>query len=412
MPANGFTEAKRERKRAHGNTGGKSLGRLRRFLGRQRSLSFQDDAKVDPEAERREFGERLELELERAQRTGRHLSLVIGELPSDLHVDPGAMRFDEDVLRIALGVIAGQKRRIDVSARVGDARFALVLPETDEQGALVLTERLRKAIANAIGDLPAVRFGIATFPRHGRTIGALVHAADRALRAAFTLGREGLVETANTAANAAATMVSGGGGSELGDPSLEPILALAETVDVRARGDAGHAETVGRYAERIARELGFSVTAADRVRLAGFLRDVGKIGVPEAVLKKPGPLDRDEWELVKQHSELGARLIDDPELDDVKKWVLAHHERPDGQGYPRGLRAEAIPVEARILAVAEAYEAMTTDRPHRGALTHERAQAELVAFASTQFDRRVVEAFMRTLEREGLRARTPIVATR
>jgi HD-GYP domain-containing protein (c-di-GMP phosphodiesterase class II) len=113
---------------------------------------------------------------------------------------------------------------------------------------------------------------------------------------------------------------------------------------------------------------------------------------------------------VRRHAEVGARLIDDPSLEDVSEWVLAHHERPDGTGYPRALPAGAIALQARIIAVADAYESMTSDRPYRSALSHEAAQAELCECSGTQFDKRVVQAFLRVLEREGLRVRTPAVA--
>jgi putative nucleotidyltransferase with HDIG domain len=274
-----------------------------------------------------------------------------------------------------------------------------------------MAERLRAAISNAFPHgvgTPVVSFGIATFPRHGRTPSALVKAADRALQAVRTLGGEGsLVESAE----APATMVAVSCGDELSDQWLETVLALAETVDIRDQGSTGHSQTVGRYAERIARELGLSVKVADRVRLAGVLHDVGKIGVPESVLRKPGPLDESEWELVRKHPEVGARLLADPGLGEVSEWVLAHHERPDGLGYPRGLKAEAIPLEARIVAVADAYESMTTERPYRAALPHTAAQAELIECSGKQFDRRVVAAFMRTLEREGVRARRRLAPT-
>ena len=123
-----------------------------------------------------------------------------------------------------------------------------------------------------------------------------------------------------------------------------------------------------------------------RVRLAGVLHDIGKIGIPDSVLSKPGPLDADEWTEMYTHPEIGARLLSRPEFDDLRSWIAAHHERPDGLGYPRALAGEDIPLEARILAVADAYEAMTADRVYRPALGEEAARAELEAGAGTQFD--------------------------
>ena len=133
------------------------------------------------------------------------------------------------------------------------------------------------------------------------------------------------------------------------------------------------------------------------MRLAGVLHDVGKIGVSDRVLTKPGPLDPDEWQQMRTHPEIAARLLAHPEFEDLRSWVLAHHERPDGKGYPAGLAGEEIPLEARILAVADAYEAMTADRSYRSALGDEAARAELQAGAGTQFDARVVAALLDAL---------------
>jgi HD-GYP domain-containing protein (c-di-GMP phosphodiesterase class II) len=133
------------------------------------------------------------------------------------------------------------------------------------------------------------------------------------------------------------------------------------------------------------------------VRAAGILHDIGKLGISDAILHKPGRLDADEWEEMRRHPELGARILEHANLRDIAAWVLAHHERVDGTGYPRGLASDAIPAEARILAVADAYEAMTADRPYRRALGTEAARQELVRGAGAQFDAAIVDAFLRVL---------------
>jgi putative nucleotidyltransferase with HDIG domain len=183
-------------------------------------------------------------------------------------------------------------------------------------------------------------------------------------------------------------------------------MLLAETLDLRDVSTARHSQTVGRYAEGIARELGLSGERVERIRAAGVLHDVGKLGVADAVLQKPGPLTDEEWADMRRHPELGARILDHANLRDISGWVLAHHERLDGHGYPQGLAGEAIPLEARILAVADAYEAMTADRPYRAALGHDAARAELRACCGTQFDPAVVDAFLAVLTR-GARTRRP-----
>jgi len=181
---------------------------------------------------------------------------------------------------------------------------------------------------------------------------------------------------------------------------LELVIAIAEELDRRDSGTARHCETVACYAEAIARELELDEEVVEAVRLAGLLHDVGKIGVSGSVLGKRGPLERHEWAEMQDHPRIGADLLDDAGLDEIREWVFAHHERPDGSGYPRGLQGEEIPIQARILAVADSYEAMTTDRCYRRSLGRERAIRELRRNAGTQFDELVVEAFLVVLGRE------------
>ncbi len=175
-------------------------------------------------------------------------------------------------------------------------------------------------------------------------------------------------------------------------------------MDLRFSGSARHSETVGRYAEMMARELGLSEQRAARVQLAGMLHDIGKVAVPDSILSKPAKLTEEEFAVIKRHPELGAQILEHPSLADVREWVGAHHERPDGRGYPLGLRGEEIPIEARILAVADAYEAMTSDRAYRPSIGHQAARAELERCAGEQFDARVVRAFLAVLERDARHA--------
>jgi len=178
------------------------------------------------------------------------------------------------------------------------------------------------------------------------------------------------------------------------------VMVLAETLDIRDTGTARHSQTVAHYCHLIARELGLDAGLAERLRVAGVLHDIGKIGVADSILRKPGPLTDAEYAEMQRHAELGARILAGANLDDIAEWVLAHHERPDGRGYPRGLHDLDIPLEAKIVAVADSYEAMTSDRVYRTALGHDAAQQELRRYAGSQFDAVVVDALLAALAAE------------
>jgi len=151
---------------------------------------------------------------------------------------------------------------------------------------------------------------------------------------------------------------------------------------------------VGHLAELTARELGLPEEQIARVRFAALVCGQCRDRIPREIVHKRGPLTPAEWIEVRRHPELGAALIADVSLEDIREWILAHRERPDGSGYPRGLSGEQIPLEARILSVADAYTAIVSERPYRSARTHEQACAELRRCAGRQFDERVVEAFL------------------
>jgi HD-GYP domain-containing protein (c-di-GMP phosphodiesterase class II) len=152
---------------------------------------------------------------------------------------------------------------------------------------------------------------------------------------------------------------------------------------------------VGQLAELTAGELGLSEREIARVRLAALVCDVGRKQIPAELLNERGPLTDEQWSEIRRQPELGAALLSDASFDDIREWVLSYRERPDGHGYPRGLIGDEIPLEARILAVTDAYVAMTSDRSHRRARSARDAARELSRCAGTQFDAAVVEAFLR-----------------
>ncbi len=175
---------------------------------------------------------------------------------------------------------------------------------------------------------------------------------------------------------------------------LAAAMLLAEALDLRDPSTGLHSRTVGEYARDIARRLELAPERVERIHAAGVLHDLGKLGIADAILYKPGALNDSEWEEMKRHPEIGARILFHAGLTDIAHWVRAHHERVDGRGYPDALSAEEIPLEARILAVADAYEAMIADRPYRAGMAPEAAREELERCSGSQFDPEVVDAFL------------------
>jgi putative nucleotidyltransferase with HDIG domain len=172
--------------------------------------------------------------------------------------------------------------------------------------------------------------------------------------------------------------------------TLEGNIFAAE---VRYRARASHAMRTQKLAGRVAVELGLSPDEIRVVRYAAILHDIGKWAIPDSILDKPGKLNESEWEIVRRHPELGAQvLVGIAGFERVRAAVAAHHERFDGRGYPAGLAGRVIPLEARLISVADAYDAMTSDRPYRKALSHVRAMEQLDTRAGSQFDPAVVAA--------------------
>jgi diguanylate cyclase (GGDEF)-like protein/putative nucleotidyltransferase with HDIG domain len=348
---------------------------------------------------RRGFEERIDTELARASRSGRPLTVVVGDLDHFKRInDRFGHRVGDRTLQRFAAVAGGVKRRIDDLARIGGEEFALVLPDTDEHGGFLVAERLRRAVRDdglAADAHVTVSFGIASCPRHAATSEQLLHCADQALYLAKQLGRDRSVIFSDQVAESLA-----GGAADDGRQAVEQVAAvliLAEALDLRDSGTAQHSQTVGLLCEQIGAALGLDPDRVERLRLAGLLHDLGKIGVPDHVLGKPGALSESEWAEMRKHPELGARILSGANLDDISAWVLAHHERPDGRGYPYGVTADTIPLEARVLAVADSYEAMTSDRVYRSGMPREEAIAELQRCAGSQFDAQVVDAFVETL---------------
>jgi two-component system cell cycle response regulator len=347
---------------------------------------------------RRGFEEAFDVELERARRNDSSLCLVVGDLDRFKRVNDqlGHAAGDEALRRIAAAIEDG-RRRFDRAARVGGEEFAVLAPDCDEHGGYMIAERIRSEVEQtelAGGLKLTASFGLATFPLHGQSPEALLRSADQALYAAKKLGRN---RSVISSAEVPGILERAPRGQESSHLELAALLSLAEALDVRETGSATHSQRVGRFAELIARELGLPPDAVERVRLAGILHDVGRVGVPDGLMRKQGPLTEDEWDWVRSHPETGARMLETTDFDDIGDWILLHHERPDGTGYPERRAWEDVPLEARILAVADAYEAMTAERSYRAAMTADEAATELRQQAGRQFDAEVVRALLRAL---------------
>ncbi|MGH2839007.1 MAG: bifunctional diguanylate cyclase/phosphohydrolase [Thermoleophilaceae bacterium] len=371
---------------------------VRRLIGQ-----LADAAKTDVHTgllNRQGLQEVAEVELERARRGERPVSIVMIDVDrfQQFNEEHGHT-VSERALKTVAVLVRESKRRIDVAARLSGEEFALLAPDTDEHGAYVLADRLRRDVREAFAQEGlTVSLGIASYPKHGATAEELLTGADRAVFAAKTLGRDRtVIFNREIAANLLGEQSRQ---AAVDEGHLAAVLVLAETLDMRDAGTARHSQLVGRYARSLAIEMGMESDEVERMHLAGVLHDIGKIGISDSILKKPGALDEDEWAEMRKHPELGARILAGANLGDIANWVLAHHERPDGQGYPLGLSDDAIPVQARILAVGDADEAMTNDRVYRPAMPESEARAELLRCAGTQFDPAIVAIFLKLLECE------------
>ena len=343
----------------------------------------------------------LARELERARPEQRPVSVIVLDMDGfkAFNERHGIAVADQALQRVG-SLVTETVRMIDTVSRSGGEEFTIILPETDRHQAFLIAEELLSSIRDVEGghDELTASAGLATFPSHGEDLAALISSADKALHAAKMLGRDRAViyspEVTGTLGEVA------GRRNVEAQAHLSTVLSLAEALDQRDTGTAAHSQTVGQLCEMMAKELGMSADRVQRLRLAGVLHDIGKIGVPDSILRKPGPLTDEEREHMRRHPELGGRILSTAELDDVRSWIVAHHERPDGGGYPAGLTAKDIPLEASILAVADAYEAMISDRVYRLGIGPEAARRELLDHSGTQFNPDVVTALLQALERD------------
>ena len=329
---------------------------------------------------RRGLEERFAAELSRTVRTDGVLAIVLLDLDHFKGVnDEHGHAFGDELLRWVVDTIGAVVRPSDAIGRLGGDEFAVLAVGAGSAEATLLAERLGAALAVRA----PVSCGVATYPQDGLDRDGLHQHADLALYA-VKHGR--------------GTATPGAGARE-----LSWAAALARAVDVRMAAAHGHSSAVADLAARIASAMGCGPERLSRLRLAAMLHDVGKIAVPEAILRKPAPLTDAEMAIVRTHAEAGAEIagrIDG--LEPIAAWIRHSHEHVDGSGYPVGLRHDDIPLESRILLVADAFDAMTSDRAYRAAMPATEALSELRRCAGQQFDERCVELLAQALgERAG-----------
>jgi diguanylate cyclase (GGDEF)-like protein len=366
------------------------------------------------------FHERLDDEMQRATLQGGQVCVLLIDVDRFTLVNEA---FGHDVgdglVQQVADVLSRNVRKTDIVARYGGDDFAVILPDTDVAEGQEMAERLRAKVeehafrnvpvnvmpidtrAETVGSLNlTVTVGMAAYPAHHSTKDGLVMAADIALCQAQRAAR-------NTVCvfDPGATINEGIDPYDLyqalRDPSSAAMQSLAAAVDARDPYTQGHSERVARYAVAVAEAVADDPQLRDNVWIAGLVHDLGKLGIPDAILSKPAGLTEEEHAIIRGHPSLGESILRRAhQLEQVIPGVLHHHERWDGAGYPDGLAGEQIPFIARILGVADAFDAMTTDRPYRSALTLDEATSELRAGVGKQFDPSLVEPFIQSMQQE------------
>ncbi len=345
-------------------------------------------------------------ELERA-RMGSHRVTLLNIHVGGLRAPRSHLghRAADEIIRDVGKLLDNSTRRIDTVARTAVSEFIVILPETDENTGFLLAEQILARFRRVFREQEislATSIGVAVFPKHASGVDALTQAAAGATEAARAMGSDRAVVYSNELDD----VISGDPARNLTErrTHLSTVLSLAEVLDLRDARTAAHSLAVSRYCELIAKEMNLPDPRQQRLRLAGMLHDIGKVGIPDSILEKPGPLSPSEWDQVRRHPEMAARILGAQELTDIREWILKRHEQPDGHGYPQGLSGDSIPVEARILAVAETYDALTSERPYRPARSEQEAIEELGRYSGSQFDGAVVDALVRSLQRAGATA--------
>jgi diguanylate cyclase (GGDEF)-like protein/putative nucleotidyltransferase with HDIG domain len=338
------------------------------------------------------FHRRVDEEISRCSRLGNIFSVLF--LDVDLfksYNDAFGHLAGDDILREITRHIKGSIRSIDIPCRYGGDEFAVILPESSLDDAYNVAQRIRRKVEaemDSKGIAITCSIGVASWPTSGATKEALLTAADSALYLSKQAGRNQVF-----LASAGASALEFDLGRE--EQILNAVHALAATVDAKDHRTYGHSKKAAEYAAQIAHALGYSSDKIAMLKAAALLHDIGKIRVPDSILFKPGSLTDSEWIAIREHPKFGVAILKHiKSLGGCLPVIQHHHEHFDGRGYPAGLRGENIPLDARILAIADAYDAMTSPRPYRSnALHHQEAIEEIIRCSGSYFDPQIVSAF-------------------
>jgi diguanylate cyclase (GGDEF)-like protein len=338
---------------------------------------------------------RLEEEIARSRRFTHPLAVLMLDLDNfKLVNDTYGHPVGDDALRMLTSVLQTTCRTTDVIGRYGGDEFMVILPETDQESSLKMAQRIEKELGACVLKMQdgAViplhcSIGLSVYPADGCTPAELIAKADRALYQSKRQGRP------------MARLLPIGTAQMRLEGDFEPVSELLAALLARDPATRSHLEHVNRLAKDFAARLGLSQADTDSLLQASVLHDVGKIAIPDKLLRKPAKLTREEYSTVKRHPQIGAMLIEHiPGFKDAALAVMHHHERYDGKGYPDKLRGDRIPLLSRIVTLIDAFSAMTIDRPYHKGMTRKNAVAELRRAAGTQFDPQLVEQFTAMIE--------------
>ncbi len=350
------------------------------------------------------FQERMGVEVARARKSGDGLSLLLLDIDefSKVNEQHGHSQGDQCLTQISQ-MLRRHEAPTDVLCRLGSDEFALIMPSTGVTAALSRAHEIQESLATdreMIKTVQSVSVGIAAYPDHADDRAELMAKADGALYWAQITGTGNIVVYDDEVVEA----LSPDERLHLAEEQsyMQTVESLAAAVDARDRYTQNHSQNVAEYASLLAMDLGLPPNQVRLIRIAGLLHDVGKIGVSDSILRKPGALTEEERAKIMEHPELGERILSATIFTEILPWVLSHHERWDGAGYPHGIAGEEIPLEARILAVCDAYDAMVSDRPYRQGMDHAAAIREIRRSAGTQFDPYIAKTFVALCDAGGV----------